>query len=540
MSLTQTGLGVLVALSVGVAGCMGQPQEEAGTSADEVNTGEEATSVLFSLDSVKDIQLDLDPASVAAMSAQADAAYGNLDLMFEKRLTAKGTFRVNLAQPRTDPKCDTTKAYEVKVKIKGMASVQGFDRKPSLKIDFDKPFCGLKNLALNNMVQDTTFVNEALAYKTYEAMGVPAPRLGYSFVVVNGAPLGLYLSLEAIDKRFLARHFSDATGPIYEGTYGGDLRHGDVGTRLFEFTGEDDDPEAAGNPQMHELISAIDAPDDHVFYGPGQLIDTAEFTSMLATAYVIGDWDNYPTANNYRVYRNPQTGLWSFIPTGTDQTFGAQMHPYENVRGAAGIPVLVQKCFASARCSAEYGQRVMEAANQLVAPEGTLAGTALRRAAVIADAVSRDGRRPQTDEQIAATRASLAAFIAMRPAQIQQMMALPGRPSQCGIMHPGEGLIPGRSVGSCDGRFVLTLQATDGNVVLYRNDGVALWSTATTNAMALFVQGDGNMVAYDRGHAPLWDSQTNGHDGAFFAVQDDGNLVAYQNGQPVWASNTAQ
>jgi len=315
---------------------MGQPQEEAGTSADEVNTAEEANGVLFNLESVKDIQLDLDPASVEAMSAQANAAYGNLDLMFAKRLTAKGTFRLNLAQPKTDPACDTTKAYEVKVKIKGMASVQGFDRKPSLKIDFEKPFCGLKNLALNNMVQDTSFVNEALAYKTYEAMGVPAPRLGYSSVVVNGAPLGLYLSLETIDKRFLARHFSNATGPIYEGTYGGDLRHGDVGTRLFEFTGEDDDPEANGNPQMHELISAIDAPGDHVFYGPGQLIDTAEFTSMLATAYVIGDWDNYPTANNYRVYRNPQTGLWSFIPTGTDQTFGAQ--PSNLGLPAKGLP----------------------------------------------------------------------------------------------------------------------------------------------------------------------------------------------------------
>ena len=90
MSLSQTGLGVLVALTVGLVGCANQAIEEAGTSSDEINTGDEANAVLFNLDTVKDIELTIDPAGLAAMDAQAHAAIGNLDLMFEKRLTAKG------------------------------------------------------------------------------------------------------------------------------------------------------------------------------------------------------------------------------------------------------------------------------------------------------------------------------------------------------------------------------------------------------------------------------------------------------------------
>ena len=53
------------------------------------------------------------------------------------------------------------------------------------------------------------------------------------------------------------------------------------------------------------------------------------------------------------------------------------------------------------------------------------------------------------------------------------------------------------------------------------------------------MQGDGNLVVYDRATHPLWDAKTGGHPGAYLALQDDGNLVVYTPGhQPLWATGT--
>jgi hypothetical protein len=514
---------LLIASLAGVA-CAKPAQEEVGSSEGELSGADEAGSVLFNLNDVKSVELSLDPGAMDVMTNEAHEAQANPELLWGPRTKAHGTFKVNLA-PGAATSCDTSQPVEVTVKIKGMASMQGFDAKPSLKIDFDKSFCGLKNLALNNMVQDTSFVNEALAYKMYESMGVPVPRLGYANVSVNGQPYGLYLSLEAIDKKFLTRQFGDGTGPLYEGTYGGDLRDGDVGARQLAFNGDDNSPERNGFPQLHELVAAVNAPGDGVFYGPNPLIDISEFVNLMATSFVIGDWDNYVTANNYRIYRSPKTNLWSFIPTGTDQTFAEHLHPMSTGRAPS---ILFAKCLESPRCSSEYMAAVGRAVQKLQEPEGTLAGTAQRRAALIAGSVQADV-------------SGVIAFINERPAEIARMMALPAPPSSCSLLRENEGLVPGRRVTSCNGRFSMLLQETDGNLVVYRNDGAVIWSANTPPTTVSFVmQGDGNLVAYDTSGNPVWTSKTDNHPGSAFAMQDDGNLVIYDNGSAIWTTNTGE
>ena len=113
----------------------------------------------------------------------------------------------------------------------------------------------------------------------------------------------------------------------------------------------------------------------------------------------------------------------------------------------------------------------------------------------------------------------------------------PTAPSACGSIPSGEGLNPGQSVASCDGRFVLVMQ-TDGNLVLYAH-GLALWSsgTAGSSGAAVVMQGDGNLVIYDTGGCPIWASNTGGNSGASLAVQDDGNVVIYGSG-PLWSSGS--
>jgi hypothetical protein len=113
----------------------------------------------------------------------------------------------------------------------------------------------------------------------------------------------------------------------------------------------------------------------------------------------------------------------------------------------------------------------------------------------------------------------------------------PGGPVTLGS---GQSLFAGQSVHSGDGRFTLVYQG-DGNLVLYRWDGVPLWSSGTpgTSPGEAAMQGDGNLVVYDGGGTPLWSSGTAGQNGAYLSLQDDGNMVIYSaGGVPLWSTGT--
>jgi hypothetical protein len=124
---------------------------------------------------------------------------------------------------------------------------------------------------------------------------------------------------------------------------------------------------------------------------------------------------------------------------------------------------------------------------------------------------------------------------------------------------PGSQLNPGDNLFSLKGGFVLTLQQSDGNLVLYAfNDwdgrlDVPLWSLVNEgvnlplqNPVAV-MQTDGNFVVYAEyptypgNFYAAWNTQTYGRDGqgVFLRCQDDGNLVVYlPDGQALWWSNT--
>jgi hypothetical protein len=116
----------------------------------------------------------------------------------------------------------------------------------------------------------------------------------------------------------------------------------------------------------------------------------------------------------------------------------------------------------------------------------------------------------------------------------------PNPPTGCGSMVAGQSLGVGQSLNSCDGRFRLILQ-TDGNLVLYKNGSIALWSTVTSGQSAHFapMQSDGNFVLYSTSLQPLWNSGTANFPGAFLALQNDGNLVIYRNGVALWNTGTS-
>lgn len=146
---------------------------------------------------------------------------------------------------------------------------------------------------------------------------------------------------------------------------------------------------------------------------------------------------------------------------------------------------------------------------------------------------------------IKVSRQELGDFIAIRsvnvPAPAPTEPAPPITPPAegCGVLLPGQALGADQAAFSCDGRFALVQQG-DGNLVLYKTGGEALWSTGTqgTQETVTVMQDDGNLVSYAAGGVPVWSSGTAGNPGAWLAVQDDGNLVLYTS-KAIWNSGTS-
>lgn len=94
--------------------------------------------------------------------------------------------------------------------------------KLSMRLKFDEydeslRFFGLKRLNLHSMKGDPSALRERLAYDTYRAVGVEAPRSAWAEVVVDGSSRGLFSMVEQIDGRFTeSRWPDDGDGDLYK------------------------------------------------------------------------------------------------------------------------------------------------------------------------------------------------------------------------------------------------------------------------------------------------------------------------------------
>ncbi|MBB5858147.1 hypothetical protein ACFQ05_21245 [Amycolatopsis umgeniensis] len=102
----------------------------------------------------------------------------------------------------------------------------------------------------------------------------------------------------------------------------------------------------------------------------------------------------------------------------------------------------------------------------------------------------------------------------------------------------GEYLHPNEYIASENGQTVLIMQS-DGNLVLYRGNAAALWSSGTSGhpGARAIVQTDGNIVIYSATSTALWWTGTT--DVTTLVVQSDGNLVGYSAaGSAAWQAGT--
>lgn len=91
----------------------------------------------------------------------------------------------------------------------------------SFKIEFDQydstiNYHGLDKLSLNNLILDTTYMKDYLAYQLMASYGVDTPLCSYVYITVNGEDWGLYLAVEGVEEAFLQRNYGSDYGELYK------------------------------------------------------------------------------------------------------------------------------------------------------------------------------------------------------------------------------------------------------------------------------------------------------------------------------------
>lgn len=222
---------------------------------------------------------------------------------------------------------------DVGVRKKGFMGSLSYDR-PSLKLRFDKyvddQLLGgaIERMTLNNSLQDKSKINTCLAYEVFAAAGLPAPRCNFATVEVNGQNLGLYVHVEEIKEPFLARHFENADGNLYEGTVS-DFRPGWSGS--FEKKTNED---AQDWTDIAAVTAALQTPGPEGLQALDEIVDVDRFLTYWALESLLAHWDGYTgNRNNNYFYREPGD-RFVFIPWGVDQTFllSEDPNPFDDIR----------------------------------------------------------------------------------------------------------------------------------------------------------------------------------------------------------------
>ncbi|MGL1903462.1 MAG: CotH kinase family protein [Fibrobacterales bacterium] len=193
-------------------------------------------------------------------------------------------------------------------------------QKPSLKVKLDEyiddqELNGLDRLTLNNNLSDESHLAQCITYSLFNKAGVPAPRCNFAQVTVNGTYLGLYSNIESIKKRFLAQHFSDNDGLLFEGTQS-DFRDGWTGT--FEQKTKKKAPDMSA---IEAMIDVLATSDDSLVAALDRLVDIDAFLTFWGMEVLTNHTDGMSSdVNNYYFYIDPTSEKLFFIPWGADKT----------------------------------------------------------------------------------------------------------------------------------------------------------------------------------------------------------------------------
>jgi len=354
-----------IAVAFALAGCGGRGDH--GTAGDAGPDVQRPRDEIFDPDVVQEIALDIAPVDLERMHAALPEV-----------VLVPATFHWN----------DVTLDM-VGVRYKGNSSVAPSQmHKRSCFIDFNgfvpgQKLDGLPSLALDNGVQFGSLFSERLVTDILRKEQVPASRANYARLSINGTYMGLYVNVERINKPFLARHYSDASGNLYkcdEGGPGCDLAYlGDDGAAYTGLSAKSNE-DTADRADLAALARLLDqTADADLVPALRASFDLEGFRRLTAVLLLAGAFDQYTgfQAHNYYLYREPDSGRWTYLPWDLDVAFAdnafGRIAVLDGWNAAYPLPVvprpLLERLVADAGWLADYRRTAAEVLEAYFRPD---------------------------------------------------------------------------------------------------------------------------------------------------------------------------
>jgi hypothetical protein len=333
----------------------------------------------------------------------------------------------NDARVSCDFSFDGIELRNVGVRLKGyIGSARSMDRKAGFSVKFDEfvegqKLLGQKKLVINNEVQDGSFVSRRLSHELWRRAGVPAPRTAYAEVFVNGERFGLYVIQEATDKRFLAQHFDDPDGNLYEG----DGR--DVSSPNLDLDTNEDENDRSDLLALNDAVENL--PAEGFAEAIDAFVDLEAFYRYWAVEALIFHFDGYGVVrasdgccspNNYYIYNDPARGRFVFLPHGADQVlFDIE---YDVRTPPQSFATLASRLHADPAGRARLGRAISEVLDEAWDAEA-LEAVLDRVEAVILEGFTEGGREEVSQNELEELLAARRDFIRRRPAIVRAQLA---------------------------------------------------------------------------------------------------------------------
>ncbi|MCB0794606.1 MAG: CotH kinase family protein [Flavobacteriales bacterium] len=184
---------------------------------------------------------------------------------------------------------------------------------------------GVDKLKLSNVIQDPSFVREALSYEVARDY-MPASRANFARVYVNDVYIGLYTNVESVDAQFLDIHFGERDGSFVKGNPAQVDLNGE-NSNLSDTPGTDSTDyyplytleSDHGWGELLELIDVLNQHPDSI----AELLNVDRALWMHAFNFALINFDSYVGyAQNYYLYRD-RTGLWNPILWDLNMSFAS-------------------------------------------------------------------------------------------------------------------------------------------------------------------------------------------------------------------------
>ncbi len=225
------------------------------------------------------------------------------------------------------------------LRFKGNSSLRatGPRLKKPFKIDLNRftksqKLHGRTKLNLSNSFLDPAFMKEKLGYELYRAAGLPTPGVGWAnlTLTIGGVPepipLGIYVLVEQVDRRFLASNFGEASkDSLLMKPEVRDWRYIDDDPSSYRSynikSGDDNTDQLRAFASLLKLIER--APDTAFEREIGERMDLKQLAGYLAATSILSSLDSYVgMPHNYYLLMDKADGKMRILPWDINEAFG--------------------------------------------------------------------------------------------------------------------------------------------------------------------------------------------------------------------------